>query len=146
MITVKLYYTEDDNRKINKRLTNELSLECVLLEPTDIKAPVLKLYLADYPRYNYMYIPHLQRYYYITDKRIDLHGLYVITGRVDVLMSFRGDIVNWRVVATKQTSGSIGDEYIDDASLVTENQMFTRVINFPFGFNDSSEYILITTG
>ena len=39
-----------------------------------------------------------------------------------------------------------GDEYIDDGSLVTDNIMFTEVLEFEEGFNDSVEYILIVAG
>ena len=37
-------------------------------------------------------------------------------------------------------------EYIDDSSLVTDNVMFTTVYNYPDGFNDTPELILITAG
>ncbi len=39
-----------------------------------------------------------------------------------------------------------GKEYIDDGYLVSENVMFKTVYNFPAGFNDTGEYILITAG
>ena len=65
---------------------------------------------------------------------------------VDPLMSFKNDILALNVVASKQSSAEHGDEYIDDGSLVTDNLMFKTVYNFPTGFNNNSEYILITAG
>ena len=65
---------------------------------------------------------------------------------VDVLMSFRGDITNFDVVAVKQSSKLNSDEYIDDGSLVTNSKTFDRIFNFPNGFNDNGQYILITAG
>ena len=38
------------------------------------------------------------------------------------------------------------DEYIDDGSLVTDNLMFTTLTEYPIGFNDSVEYVLIVAG
>ena len=39
-----------------------------------------------------------------------------------------------------------GNEYIDDGSLVAENVMFQTIYNFPAGFNENPELILITAG
>jgi hypothetical protein len=65
---------------------------------------------------------------------------------VDPLMSFKNDILALKVVVSKQSSIDNGDEYIDDGSLVTDNLMFKTVYNFANGFNNNSEYILITAG
>ena len=43
---------------------------------------------------NYMYIPEFGRYYFIRDITIAITGLYVISARVDVLMSFKDQILN----------------------------------------------------
>ena len=50
------------------------------------------------------------------------------------------------VVVDKQSMEENGDEYIDDGSLIADNVMFTTVYNFPEGFNDTPEIILITAG
>ena len=65
---------------------------------------------------------------------------------VDPLMSFKRDILALSVVVSKQSSPSNGDEYIDDGSLVTDNQLFKTVYKFADGFNDNAQYILITAG
>ena len=43
---------------------------------------------------NYMYIPEFGRYYFIRDITIGVTGLYVISSRVDVLMSYKDQILN----------------------------------------------------
>ena len=88
----------------------------------------------------------LQRYYSIVDRTAYRQGVWDITFTVDPLMSFRGDILKLYVVADKQSMRSNGDEYIDDGSLVSENVMFQSIYEFPQGFNDTGEYILITAG
>ena len=70
----------------------------------------------------------------------------VFTFAIDVLISFRRDILLLGVIADKQSMIDNGDEYIDDGSLVTDNLMFTRIINYPDGFLENPEYILITAG
>ena len=61
-------------------------------------------------------------------------------------MSFRYDISELSVVVDKQSMAKNGNEYIDDGSLVSENVMFQTVYEFPAGFNNTGEYILITAG
>ena len=73
-------------------------------------------------------------------------NLWTIELEVDPLMSFKADILALSVVVDKQSSASIGDEYIDDGSLVTDNYTFKSIYNFADGFNDHGEYILITAG
>ena len=72
--------------------------------------------------------------------------MYDVSFTVDVLMSFRGHILQLPVIVDKQSMTDNGDEYIDDGSLVMDNVMFTTTYNFPDGFNDTPEYILITAG
>ena len=73
-------------------------------------------------------------------------NLYDVSFAVDVLMSFRAEILQLSAIVDKQSMPENGDEYIDDGSLVTDNVMFTRVHEFSAGFNDGPEYILITAG
>ena len=65
---------------------------------------------------------------------------------VDVLDSFLTDIKNLTVIANKSQQNTKSDLYIDDGSYVTENRLVNDVYNFPSGFNDNGEFILITVG
>ena len=97
-------------------------------------------------RFNYCYIPSFRRYYFIQSIEAVSNQIFDVTFNVDVLMSFRGDIAQLTAIVDKQAQNENGDEYIDDASLVMDNLMFSRIYNFPDGFNDTPEYILITAG
>ena len=97
-------------------------------------------------RENYAYIPETQRYYYITNKESIRTGIWRLHMKVDPLMSFKRDILALSVVVSKQSAITNGDEYIDDGSLVTDNQLFKTVYKFADGFNDNAQYILITAG
>lgn len=143
---VKFYYNISDDRKINKELTEGDTFEGQARSEVNIMSPVILFDTNEILEYNYAYIPELHRYYSIANKTITREGLIEITFAIDVLMSFRRDILLLGVIADKQSMMANGDEYIDDGSLVTDNLMFTRIINYPEGFLEDPEYILITAG
>ena len=143
---IKLYYNTSDNRTIRKKLINEYSISGKLRESCDLINPVLTIQQYNDIRYNYAYIPDFHRYYFINKVTSINRNLWRVELEVDPLMSFKGDILALQVVVDKQSSDSIGDEYIDDGSLVADNYTFKSVYNFNKGFNDHGEYILITAG
>jgi hypothetical protein len=145
---VRFYYNNSDSRVINKRIieTEGNIFEGVPREEISVMNPVIRFENDSILRYNYAYIPDLQRYYSVVDRTAFRQGVWDVTFAVDVLMSFRTDISNLNVVVDKQSMGKNGNEYIDDGSLVSENVMFQTVYEFPAGFNDTGEYILITAG
>ena len=143
---VRFYYNTSDARKINKNLIYGETFEGQARDEVSVMNPVILFEKENVLRYNYAYIPSLQRYYDVVERKNFREGLWEVTFSVDVLMSFRNDIMNLDAIVDKQSLPSIGDEYIDDGSLVSENVMFKTVYNFPSGFNDSAEYILITAG
>jgi hypothetical protein len=145
-MNIKLYYNTSDNRYINKTLSSEFSISGSLKDETSLLSPIITIKNDAVLRYNYAYIPEFKRYYYIVGVESVRSGLWRLYLQVDPLMSFKADILSLKVVVNKQSDSSNGDEYIDDGSLVTDNQIFKNVYNFPNGFNDNGEYILITAG
>lgn len=145
---VRFYYNQSDSRVINKRLIEDGNnvYEGVPRDEISVMSPVVRFESDEILRYNYAYIPSLQRYYSIVDRTAYRQGVWDITFSVDVLMSFRADISDLNVVVDKQSMPTNGNEYIDDGSLVSENVMFQSIYEFPGGFNDHGEYILITAG
>lgn len=143
---VLFYYNLSDARVINKRLIEGETFEGQARDEIDVMNPVIRFDKQDVLRYNYAYIPELERYYSVANRTAFREGLWDVTFAVDVLMSFRGDINQLAVVVDKQSMEENANEYIDDSSLVAENVMFQTVYNFPNGFNDKGEYILITAG
>lgn len=143
---VIFYYNASDDRVINKTLVGGNTFTGVPRDELDIMNPIIRFENDEVLRYNYAYIPDLQRYYKVESVNAFREGIWDVTMSVDVLMSFRGDIMTLSVIVDKQSMGENGDEYIDDGSLVTDNVMFTRVHQFSVGFNNYPEYILITAG
>lgn len=143
---VIFYYNASDDRVINKTLVGGESFIGTPRDDVDVMTPIIRFESSEILRYNYAYIPELQRYYTIQSINAFREGIWDVSMVVDVLMSFRGDIMALSVIVDKQSMVENGDEYIDDGSLVTDNVMFTRVHEFSDGFNDYPEYILITAG
>lgn len=143
---VQFFYNVSDPRCINKTLIEGSTFEGQARDQISIMNPVVLFDTEDIIKYNYAYIPEFERYYSIDNIVAYRNNLYEVTMNVDVLMSFRGDILNCVAVVDKQAMQENGDEYIDDGSLVTDNVMFTEVLEFENGFNDSVEYILIVAG
>lgn len=143
---IKLYHNVSDNRTIRKKLLDEFSLTGTLRDSCSLIEPVINIENNNVVRFNYAYIPDFQRYYFVKEITNLRKNIWTLELEVDPLMSFKGDILALQVVVDKQSSDSIGDEYIDDGSLVTDNNTFTSVYNLSNGFNDHGEYILITAG
>lgn len=143
---VIFYYNMSDARKINKNLIEGETFSGQPRGELGVMNPVITFDKEAVLRYNYAYIPSLERYYSIENRVARREGLWDVSFSVDVLMSFRNDIINFNVIVDKQSMPENGDEYIDDGSLVSENVMFKTVYDFPNGFNDTGEYILITAG
>lgn len=145
---VRFYYNQSDDRVINKNLVSDKNnvYQGVPRDEVSVMSPIIRFENDAILRYNYAYIPELQRYYSIVDRTAYRQGVWDVTFAVDVLMSFRADISDLYVVVDKQSMVANGDEYIDDGSLVSENVMFQSIYEFPAGFNDTGEYILITAG
>lgn len=143
---VQFFYNQSDARVINKNLTEGETFSGQARDEVDVMSPIILFDKPEVLRYNYAYIPELQRYYDIVNRNSFRDGLWEVTFSVDVLMSFRGDINQLNVVVDKQSMPENGNEYIDDSSLVAENVMFQQVYDFPGGFNSTGEFILITAG
>ena len=145
---VTLCNNASESNIINKTVTDIKQVSCVIKGNLSVINPVLLLaYGGDIdPAINYMKIPELDRCYFITDI-IDLTGgRFEIRGKVDVLESFKNAILSLSVLLDKQQGVDDTNMYLDDGSYVVENKEFNTVINFPNGFNDAGEYILITAG
>lgn len=143
---IKLYHNMSDNRTIRKKLLNEFSLTGTLRDSCSLLEPIINIENSNVLRFNYAYIPDFQRYYFVKEITNLRKNIWTLELEVDPLMSFKGDILALQVVADKQSNSTVGDEYIDDGSLVTDNYMFKSMYNFSKGFNDQGEYILITAG
>lgn len=147
-MTVYLYNNTSEPNEIGKALTAKDTVNATIKGDLSYESPTLIFQYTGTVAHdiNYMYIAELGRYYFITDIKNLTGSRYEITGKVDVLESFKSSILGLSCIIDKSSAASLINMFIDDGSFVTENKEFNTVINFPAGFNNDGEYILITAG
>lgn len=147
-MNIKLCNNSDENFVINKYVKVLDTVTATIKGALSIESPVFILeYKSDIKsKINYVVIDELNRCYFITDI-IHLTGYrYEIHCKVDVLESFKNNILGLSCIIDKQNSISNANMYYDDGSFVLLNKENNSVINFPNGFNEQGEFILITAG
>lgn len=84
------YNVSDDERKINKTLTNSHQTTCDIINSTTIINPVIVVD-SSYISYNYVYINDLHRYYFVDNITIT-NNMIVMQLRIDTLYTYREEI------------------------------------------------------
>lgn len=128
---VILYKNTADPRKVNK-LLDMVQIKTVNARPyypMSITAPVLKFkYDNNLTDINYCYIPELSRYYFINNITLDSGDTMILTCEVDVLMSFRADILNLDAICLRNQHDF--NPYIEDDLPTTVKATTTNYIMF----------------
>lgn len=147
-MNIKLCSSISEIVAINKDISIIDDVSATIKGALSVENPVLILqYKSDIqPNVNYVYIPEYNRYYFVTDIINLTGGRYEIHCKVDVLMSFKDYILNLSCIVDKQSSKDNANMYLDDGSFVVQSKEFVDTIDFPRGFNDNGEFILITAG
>ncbi len=145
---VTLYQNFSENNAIGKLITEIAEVQAHLKEQVSMLDILLELKASEdiLQNVNYLGIAKLKRKYFVVDKDIMTNGIIIMRCHVDVLDSFRNDILNLNVIANKSQLMTKSDLYIDDNSYIMENRLVNQIYNFPNGFNDNGEFILITVG
>ena len=147
-MNIKLCSSISEIVAINKDISIIDDVSATIKGALSVENPVLILqYKSDIQsNVNYVYIPEYNRYYFVTDIINLTGGRYELHCKVDVLMSFKDNILNLSCIVDKQSSKDNANMYLDDGSFVVQSKEFVDTINFPNGFNDNGEFILITAG
>lgn len=116
---VKIYNNKSNKNIVNKKIEFLQEISFDFKDDSDITNPIL--ILQSYKKGNYCFIPDLNRYYYID--RIDLMngGLYKLYLEIDVLMSYKDEIIGAEWYSTNGVNVTISNE-IDYNSLVDYEQ------------------------
>lgn len=145
-MTINLYSTADDPRKVSKTLTTiASSVVCKPAEPCSMLEPrILLNYSASYNGANYIYISDFDSYYY-AEKTLVTGGELLLTCKLDPLMSFGLSNIDVTVVRSEIA----GVNYVKDTQLPIDPNRFTTY-GEPFSgdiidLNDSDthHYILV---
>lgn len=143
-MVVNLYNTPSDNNVIGKVLNDELVLDDVKLkDATDIMNPTLVLKSQDVFNYNYAYLPKFGRYYFVKSISVKPNHIYTVMLDIDVLESWKEDILKSKGMISKGTGGNPDYNDGDYESLVTKSATnYESTITL----DSKEEKILVTLG
>lgn len=147
---INLFTCNAERNRINKsdHISNRFVLEGSFRKASsalNIEVDVEKTNPLTY-KYNYMYIEEFRRYYFIDEIISVRNGLWTIMATVDVLMSFKKDILESSVIIDKSEDETISNLYLDDGSFVMDSRKYNEIKEFPNGLNENGSYILICAG
>lgn len=146
-MTIQIQQTTSEKNRIGKAISTLYTTEGTLRDGTSILNPVIRLSGATIPSIknaNYMYIPDFGRYYFITDIKSIRNGIVEISGHVDVLQTYSGQIrSNSAVIRRNSNSWNL---YIEDGVFKTyaNPHIFTKL--FPSGFKNPSFVLAVAGG
>ena len=149
MSTIQFYYNASERKVIGKDLTPvNTPTHCTIKGEASVMSPIF-IYSSDnaYPSgVNYLYWTEMDRYYFIDDIQVLTGGRMALYCSVDVLESFKDNILNQVAIVDKQQNINESNLYINDGSFINTEQTFNEIKNFQNGFNDNGEFILINAG
>ena len=112
-IAVKLYKITDDERVVAKTLGTAKEYDCVMKDETQILTPEIRIQTSDnLSDYNYAYIERYGRYYYVKPSTTP-NGFWRLTGRVDVLMSHKTELL--KLTGKLKRSETTFNAYLNDS-------------------------------
>lgn len=147
---INLFTCNAERNRVNKYnyLSNRFAMDGTLRKATSAMNIVIEVEKTNplIYQYNYMYIEEFARWYYIDDISSIRNGLWQISASVDVLMSFKNDILKSEVIVDKIEDESKANLYLDDGSFVMDSRKYNEIKEFPNGLNENGSYILICAG
>lgn len=149
MFDITFYKNESPSNFVNKKLTLNHTMQGTLREGTSLIDPIL-IVEANAPGfqangYNYVYVPDFDRYYYITNIVSTYYKMWEIHCHVDVLMSFKDDILEQTAIVSRQETTY--NLMLDDGTFMTYQnpKIQTKVFSNPTPF-ETQEFVLVVAG
>ena len=147
---ISLFTCTAENHRVDKSsyINNRFAIDGTLRNESSVIDPII-LIEKNNPalyHYNYMYIEEFQRWYYINDIISIRNDLWEIHAHVDVLYTWRADICNMECIVDKIEDYGTANFYFDDGDFIMDCRNNIELKEFPNGFNENGEYILICAG
>lgn len=144
-VELRLYKTLDSENVINKNLTLIHTMNIKMKNTVSRTNPILilsKVNGLDYFQCNYCFLSEFNRYYFIRDIEVMSNKTYRLQLEVDVLESFKEDILN--SVAEVRRGIKKGDYYLTNPKVETLREIDIYSSKVTLGTNKS--IILSTIG
>lgn len=147
---IDLFVCTAERNRVNKSdyLSNRFTMNGTIKNPTSAMNVIIEVEKSNPVKYgyNYMYISEFNRYYFIDDIKNVSNDRWVISASVDVLHSFRTDILQTTAIIDKVENEFSANLYLDDGSFVMDSRKYNDIKEFPSGLNENGSYILICAG
>lgn len=140
-----LQTNSSDKNKIDKTVSDIITVSGVLKEETSIIDPVIKIEcnLTDVVNCNYITIPAFGRKYFVINIRSVRNGLVEFSCHVDVLSTYASEIrANRAIVRRQQNNWNL---YLNDGSFKVYQNPKVLTKAFPSGFT-TQEFVLAVAG
>lgn len=121
---VKIYNNKSNKNIVNKKIEEVQEISFNFKDDSDITNPIL--ILQSYKSGNYCFIPELKRYYFIDRIELMNGGFYKLYLEIDVLMSYKDEIMNADWYSVNGVNVTIPNE-IDYNSLVDYEQFLLTI-------------------
>lgn len=142
-MTIDFYKVNDVKNKINKTLGVPYTISNVFFKSgnVDVVNPFLRL-SRDITQYNYCFIRELNRFYFIDDVVIENNGIKNYKLTIDVLMSYKNEIMNNKthIVESENVLN------VDNIEYSEKNNEIIKTFNFsenPFENNKTDVLICV---
>lgn len=144
--TVTLYNNNSPVEKIGKNLSGGHDIEDVVLKrDTSILKPVLLIASTqNILQFNYLYISEFGRYYFIDDIRSVHDNLWEISAHVDVLETYKDQILNNSAVINRQQVRF--NTYLNDPEWKVFAYEAVVAYKFTSPFSKNLKFVLTTAG
>lgn len=142
---IVLQTNNSDDIVIDKSITDIATVTGTLKNDTSIINPTIMVQgdLSSYVSCNYMSIPTFNRCYFITDIRSIRAGLFEISGRVDVISTYKNVIrANSGIVKRQENKWNL---YLNDGVFRVYQNPYVLTKEFPSGFS-TQEFVLAVAG
>ncbi len=131
-------------KSLNNPVATSIDLRFIIDETTKFHPRIKINFNSDFLKCNYAYISEFNLYYFVKIVVNDNQSMTLILD-CDFLMSYSEDVLNLNVIVDRQEN--LNNPYFEDGSTyLTQVSEFTEIVNFPKGFNENGEFILITAG
>ena len=142
---ITFYTNNSEKNALTKTKTQIVRLDGTLKDGTSILDPTVLCYHLDsyIPDINYFYIDEFARYYFITGVEIVRNDLWQISGHVDVLATYKDQILaNRAIIQRNQNNYNL---LLNDGLFKTQQNPRITTIPFSTGFT-TSNYVLALAG
>jgi len=141
--TIILYKTTAENNRLNKTLTDAISLSGTLREECNITAPDILIETStNIAMYNYCYIETFGRYYFIKNITSVRNGLWRISLKCDVLMTYNAQIKTLECIVDRSSSNY--NALIHDPEYMMQANTRIRTKTFGYTFQPSRDAYVLT--